>query len=105
MVSDRLWAQEASDRKAEAGRLLNQGLQQYRNNQTQAAFQSWEKTLQIYREIKDRAGAGRALGGLGIAYRELGQYQKAITFYEQDLAIARELKDLNGSILSRTQER
>ncbi|BBC25471.1 CHAT domain-containing protein [Pseudanabaena sp. ABRG5-3] len=91
--SDRLWAQEASDRRAEAGRLLNQGLQQYRNNQTQAAFQTWQKTLQIYREIKDRAGEGKVLNNFGIAYYMLGQYDKSVNFFQQRLAIARELND------------
>ncbi|MBD2316060.1 CHAT domain-containing protein [Phormidium tenue] len=94
--SDRLWAQEASDSRAEAGRLLNQGLQQYRNNQTQAAFQTWQKTLQIYREIKDRAGEGKVLNNFGIAYYMLGQYDKSVNFFQQRLAIARELNDRKG---------
>jgi len=45
LSSDRLWAQESTDRKAESERLLNQGLQQYRNNQTQAALQTRQLTL------------------------------------------------------------
>ena len=48
--------------KAEADRLLQQGRQQYRISQFDAAFQSWQKSLQIYRAIKDRLGEGNALG-------------------------------------------
>ncbi|OYQ64227.1 hypothetical protein B9G53_12815 [Pseudanabaena sp. SR411] len=96
LSSDRLWAQASTDHKAEAERLLNQGLEQYRNNQTQAAFQSWQKTLQIYREIKDREGEGKVLNNLGIAYYMLGQYTKSVDFFQQRLAIARELKERRG---------
>ena len=82
--------------KAEADRLLQQGNQQYRISQFDAAFQSWQKSLQIYRAIKDRLGEGQSLGGLGLAYDSLGNYAKAIEYHEQSLAIAREIKDRLG---------
>jgi CHAT domain-containing protein/Flp pilus assembly protein TadD len=96
LSSDRLWAQASTDRKAEAERLLNQGLQQYRNNQTQAAFQAWQQTLQIYREIKDRKGEGEVLNNFAIAYYNLGQYAKAVDFFQQRLVITRELNNRRG---------
>jgi CHAT domain-containing protein/Flp pilus assembly protein TadD len=70
---------------------LQQGLQQYGVSQFQEALQSWERALQIYREIKDRQGEANSLNNLGIAYRSLGQYQKAIEFHQQSLAIDREI--------------
>jgi Flp pilus assembly protein TadD len=61
-------AQTVDQRKAEADRLLQQGIQQFQTSQFEAAFQSWQQALQLYRAIKDRRGEGYALGGLGNAY-------------------------------------
>ncbi len=82
--------------KAEADRFLQQGNQQYQISQFDAAFQSWQKSLQIYRAIKDRLGEGQSLGNLGLAYYSLGNYAKAIEYHERRLAIAREIKDRLG---------
>jgi CHAT domain-containing protein/Flp pilus assembly protein TadD len=91
-------AQTTQDRKAEAeaDRLLNLGEQQFNISQFDAAFQSWQQALTIYREIKDRSGEGAALGNLGNAYYSLGKYDKAIEFHLQALAISREIKDRSG---------
>ncbi|MEG3956463.1 CHAT domain-containing tetratricopeptide repeat protein [Microcoleus sp. herbarium2] len=86
-------AQNPAGRKAEADRLFNQGLEQFQTSQFQAALQSWEQALIIYRQIKDRQDEGKALGNLGIAYVFLGDYTKAIEYKQQSLAIAREIRD------------
>ncbi len=74
-------------RKAEADRLLQQGIQQLDTSQFREALQSWQQALEIYREIGNRYGEGSSLNNLGIAYRNLGQYQKAIEYHQQSLAI------------------
>ncbi|WP_413198846.1 CHAT domain-containing protein [Nostoc piscinale] len=89
-------AQTPDPRKAEADKLLNQGVQQYQISQFEAALQSWQQALNIYREIKDRQGESKALGNLGIADDALGDYPKAIEYQQQSLAIAREIKDRQG---------
>ncbi len=89
-------AQTNQDRKAEADRLLDQGVQQYNISQFEGAFQSWQQALTIYREIKDRRGEGQALGNLGNVYDALGKYDKVIEFQMQRLEIAREIKDSRG---------
>ncbi|MEP0755013.1 CHAT domain-containing protein [Trichocoleus sp. Lan] len=94
--ASRVLAQTQTDRKAEADRLLDQGVQQHQTSQFEAALQSWQQALTIYREIKDRQGEGNALGNLGVAYRNLGDYAKAIEYAQQRLAIAREIKDRKG---------
>ncbi|BAZ48491.1 TPR repeat-containing protein [Nostoc sp. NIES-4103] len=85
-------AQTPADRTAEAYRLLQQGAEQLQTSQFEAALQSWQQALVIYREIKDRKGEGNALGNLGNAYYALGDYAKAIEYYSSSLAIAREIK-------------
>jgi CHAT domain-containing protein/Flp pilus assembly protein TadD len=89
-------AQTPDARKTEADRLLQQGREQYKTSQFEAAFKSWEQALIIYREIKDRNGEGKSLNNLGNAYYSLGKYVKAIEYYEQSLTIAREIKDRQG---------
>ncbi|MBD2336549.1 CHAT domain-containing protein [Calothrix sp. FACHB-156] len=89
-------AQTPSSRQAEADKLFNQGIQQFQTSQFEAALQSWQQALIIYREIKDRQGEGAALGNLGIAYDALGDYPKAIEYHQQNLAIAKEIKDRLG---------
>ena len=87
-------------RKVEADQLSKQGQQQFNGSQFEGAFQSWEKALKIYRDIKDRLGEGQSLGSLGNAYYSLGNYPKAIEFQKQSLAIARELKYRDGEQLA-----
>jgi tetratricopeptide (TPR) repeat protein len=86
-------AQTSDARKAEADRLLQQGIQQYESRQFQAAIQSWEQALAICRAIGDRKGEGIILGVLGTTYGSLGNYAKAIDYLKQALAIMQEMGD------------
>ncbi|MBV6622726.1 MAG: CHAT domain-containing protein [Rivularia sp. (in: Bacteria)] len=90
------WGQTVDSKKAEANRLLLQGLEQLNTSQFEAALQSFEKARIIYREINLRQGEGNALGNIGLTYFYRGDYRKAIDYFEQDLAIAREIKDPQG---------
>ncbi|MEO0966756.1 MAG: tetratricopeptide repeat protein, partial [Cyanobacteria bacterium J06639_18] len=86
----------SNPQKAEADRLLNQGIELYQKSQFKAALQSWEQALQIYREIKDRDGEGDILGNLGNVYLSLGEYKKAIELFQQALAIFKQIGDKAG---------
>ena len=86
-------AQTAQDRKAEANRFIQQGIQQSQTSQFREAFQSFEQALKIYRNIHDRQGEGWALSDLGIASQNLGNYTKAIDYQQQSLVIAQEIKN------------
>ncbi|MBD2213839.1 tetratricopeptide repeat protein [Nostoc linckia FACHB-104] len=89
-------AQTPQARKAEAYKLFQQGNQQYDASQLEAALQSWQQALIIFREINNRQGEGAVLGNLGLVYYDLGDYQKAIEYHQQSLAIAVEVKDRQG---------
>ena len=79
-----------------ADELMQQGIDQFQVSRFRDALQSWQSALKLYREIGHRAGEGRALGNLGVAYENLGEYQRAINLYEQLLVIARETGDRPG---------
>ena len=96
IINSQALAQTQAQRKAEADRLLKQGRQQAQISQLQAALQSWQQALIIYREIKDRQSEGKSLGYLGIAYLYQGDYAEAIEYLQQSLAIAREIKHRQG---------
>jgi CHAT domain-containing protein len=85
-----------SARQAEADRLFNEGGQQYNASQYQAAFESWQAALEIYREIDNPRGEGQTLNALGLLFRIAGQPQTAIDYHEQALAIAREVGSRAG---------
>src|SRR5919202_875154 len=95
-------AQTPDSRKAEAERLMKQGIEQYDTGQIDAASQSYQQALAIYREIKDRAGEGGALTELGLVDFALGNYQEAINRLELALPIAREVQNrfLEAGILN-----
>jgi tetratricopeptide (TPR) repeat protein len=87
---------QQTERKAEADRWLDQGIQQAQVNQYEAAIASWEAALKIYREIGDRRGQANALGNQGIAYLALSRYEDATTAYNQAFSIFQQLKDRKG---------
>ncbi|WP_228045367.1 MULTISPECIES: CHAT domain-containing tetratricopeptide repeat protein [unclassified Tolypothrix] len=93
-------AQTTNDRKAEADRLLEQGIKQFEMSQLKEALQSWENSLAIYREIGDRQGEAASLGSLGNAYYSLGDYPKAIDYLQQSLVITKEIKNRLGEAAS-----
>jgi len=100
LTAPQVLAQSVSEQKAEADRLLQQGAELYRVSQFEAASQSWEQALIIYRKIKVRELEFVALGLLGIIYSHKGlqDYSKAIEYYQQALTIAQEIKEPEGEV-------
>ena len=90
-------AQESEETKrTEAERFLQQGTHEFRAGRFREALAAWERSLELYRAIGDRAGEGTALGNLGIAYDNLGRYERAIELFEQYATVAREIGDRAG---------
>jgi len=85
-----------AEAQAEADRLLQQGIQQSRDGQFREALQTWEQSLNVYRELGNRLGETNSLGNLGNVYSSLGQYQQAIDFHQQSLDVAREIGNRQG---------
>lgn len=64
-------------RKAEADRSLQRGIEQFEVGQFEAAKQSNQQALTIYREIGDRSGQRQALNNLGLILYKEGQLEDA----------------------------
>ena len=99
---------QATDLKAEADRLLQQGREQFQVSQFRAAIDSWQQALQYYRAIgvreafpqESRQGEAKSLHNLGSAYQNLSQYKKAIALYQKSLAIDRKIGNRQGETIS-----
>jgi CHAT domain-containing protein/Tfp pilus assembly protein PilF len=81
------------NRKAEADRLRQQGIEQFEANQLAAALELLQKALFIYQEIGDRFGQGNTLTNIGTVYYSLGKADEAIHYWQQSLPIARQVGD------------
>jgi tetratricopeptide (TPR) repeat protein len=86
-------AQTVEDRKTQADRLLEEGIDRFNEANYKEALDKFEAALFIYREIGDRQSEAEALGRLGDNYRIEGLFEQAIEFYQQFLAIRQELGD------------
>jgi len=87
---------QADDRKAEADRLYQQGVEQFNTSQYQAALESWQAALELYQAIGSLEEEGATLNALGLLFRIAGQVSTAINYHEQALDIAREIGDRAG---------
>jgi len=88
-------AQTVEVEKIRAQQLLQQGIEQAKTNQLEAALQSFQGARIIYQGIQDFSGEGQALNYLSLVYSSLKDYTKAIDYQQQVLAIARSLEDPN----------
>ncbi|MBD2459957.1 tetratricopeptide repeat protein [Oscillatoria sp. FACHB-1407] len=81
---------------AEAGRLHEQSLEQLNRSEFQAALQSSQRALEIYRQIGNRMGEGIMLSNLGQVYDTMGQYPQALESYQQALSTHRDISNRSG---------
>ena len=95
VIGEAVQAQVEQSSKAEADRLLEQGIAKRQLSDYRNAVKLDLKALTICREIKDVNCQSRAFIGLGNSYDSLGDYQKAIDFFQESLAIAKQVGDLN----------
>jgi CHAT domain-containing protein/tetratricopeptide (TPR) repeat protein len=84
---------QVSGKREEADRLFRQGVEQYEKQQLKLAIASWQRSLELYRDLQDQSSVGTTLKNLSAVYLELQNYDAAITHLEQYLAIVRASKN------------
>ncbi len=82
-----------TQRRAEADRLLQQGIQYLQNSRPNEAEQFLKNSVRRYRQIKDQLGEAQALIYLGKASLELGNSTQTLELMQQAVAIAKELNN------------
>jgi CHAT domain-containing protein len=86
-ISTALRAEKTTQRRVEADRLLQQGIQFLESWNADAALKPLESALRIYQEIKNRQGEGKTLFNLAKVYSLSKQHDKAADSYERALPI------------------
>ncbi|MDZ8185774.1 MAG: CHAT domain-containing protein [Nostoc sp. ChiSLP02] len=86
-------AQTRNERKKEALRLNQVGVDRLRKGRFQEALETLEQALLICKEIGERQGEGATLNNIGEVYKGLGEYPKALNSHTQALAIFKQIDD------------
>lgn len=68
----------AQQRKTEADRLFQEGIQQYRRGQYRQALATYQRVLEIRRQLGDKLGEAATLNNLGEVYNWLRQNDQAL---------------------------
>ncbi|MCP2727793.1 tetratricopeptide repeat protein [Limnofasciculus baicalensis] len=91
-------AQTIQDKKAEADRLLEEGVKEYDDINFGGALGKFEEALLIYQEIDDKLGKGKTLHQIGLIYNSRNEYQQALDYYQRALVIQREVNPAGARI-------
>ncbi len=84
------------DRKLEADRLYNLGVQQVQRNENDAALATLQQSLNLYQALKNPIGQMDALRYIGWAHHQLKHHSQAIEQFQASLTIARQLNNRAG---------
>ncbi|MEA5574551.1 tetratricopeptide repeat protein [Calothrix sp. UHCC 0171] len=82
--------------RAEAEKLMNEGMQLYRQGTAEslvAAIKKWEQALLLWRKLDDKKSQATTLNTIGRVYSSLGDKQQALKFYNQSLPLSIEVGD------------
>ncbi len=86
----------SSDGKAEADKLFQDGVQQFRRGEYPKALQTYQRVLEIRRQLGDKVGIGQTLNNLGEVYYWMSEGDKALKVLQEALTIRREINDKSG---------
>ncbi|GJD19282.1 TPR domain protein [Rivularia sp. IAM M-261] len=83
----------SSDKKVEADKLFQEGVQQFRRGEYPKALQTYQRVLEIRRQLGDKAGEAAALNKLGEVYNGLNQPTQALEVLQQSVNIYKVIAD------------
>ncbi len=86
----------SSGSKAEADKLFETGVEQFRTGKFDAALQTYEQVLTIRKELGDKTGIAQTLNNMGDVYANQRKYSEALDVLQEALEIHRQLNDRSG---------
>jgi CHAT domain-containing protein/tetratricopeptide (TPR) repeat protein len=89
--------------RAAAKRLLDEGLQLYKQGTAESlrqAIEKWKQALPLRRQVGDKAGEATTLSNIGSVYSNLGDKQQALNYYNQSLPLTRQVGDKAGEAIT-----
>ncbi|MEA5498906.1 tetratricopeptide repeat protein [Limnoraphis robusta Tam1] len=93
-----LFAQTQTDQQSKADELVLQGGQQVMAKKYQEAQESYQKALELYRQMGNRKSEAGTLVNLAFVYGHLNQHQKALELHHQALSIVQKMDDKNQEV-------
>jgi CHAT domain-containing protein/Flp pilus assembly protein TadD len=93
VFSDVVIAQTVEEKKKEADRLSQLGIQQFKIGEIEASIQFFKQSLDIYKTIGNKQGESYLLKLLSLTLIARGQYPQALEYLQPMLEIARSLKN------------
>ncbi|MBR8840972.1 MAG: tetratricopeptide repeat protein, partial [Stigonema ocellatum SAG 48.90 = DSM 106950] len=93
------------DAKRAAQEAFQEGFKLYKQGTAESlrfAIAKWEKALELWRQLNDKANLALTLTGIGKVYSDLGEKQKALEYYNLALPLTRAVgyKSLEASTLN-----
>ena len=92
------WSKREQERKKDADRLFYSYKQAMQNKEYDVVVEKWDKSLDMYREIRDRLGEARRLNEIGLTFGKLGSFQTSIKFLKDAREINSEIGNTWGEI-------
>jgi CHAT domain-containing protein/tetratricopeptide (TPR) repeat protein len=85
-----------SPQKLEADKLLQQGIEEYKNGKIQEAIKSWQLSENIYKQLGETHSQTQSLLYLGSAYVSTQRYKEAINSLQSALPFLQSQQDNQG---------
>lgn len=92
------WSKKEQERKKDADRLFYSYKKAMQNKEYDVVVEKWDKSLNMYREIRDRLGEARRLNEIGLTFGKLGSFQTSIKFLKDAREINNEIGNTWGEI-------
>lgn len=92
------WSKREQGRKKDADRLFYSYKKAMQNKEYDVVVEKWDKSLDMYREIRDRLGEARRLNEIGVTFGKLGSFQTSIKFLKDAREINNEIGNTWGEI-------
>lgn len=92
------WSKSEQKRKKDADRLFNSYKKAMQNKEYDVVVEKWDKSLDMYREIRDRLGEARRLNEIGVTFGKLGSFKTSIKYLNEAREINNEIGNTWGEI-------
>lgn len=88
-----VFANITNQKKYAAMALNTQGISRVVKGEFKKAISLYNRSLNLYKEIKDLNGIAKSCNNLGMVYKEVGNHPKALKYYKKSLQIKEYLND------------
>lgn len=92
------WSKREQEIKKDADRLFYSYKKAMQNKEYDVVVEKWDKSLDMYREIRDRLGEARRLNEIGLTFGKIGSFKTSIKYLTEAREINSEIGNTWGEI-------